>query len=175
MREHRRQLLARKEQLDLLIKNMDKSLAALEGRMTITDQEKFEGFKRELIEENEQKFGAEARAKYGDAAVDRSNEMLMGMTKEQYDRFVQLGEELMQTLKAAFATGDPAGELAQKAADMHRQWLAFTWPPYSKEAHAGLAQMYVDDERFTAYYDQDQPGLAKFLRDAILIYTGMAN
>lgn len=175
LRGHRRQLLARKEQLDLLIKNVDKSLAALEGRMTMTDQEKFEGFKRELIEENEQKFGAEARAKYGDAAVDRSNEMLMGMTKEQYDRFVQLGEELMQTLKAAFATGDPAGELAQKAADMHRQWLAFTWPHYSKEAHAGLAQMYVDDERFTAYYDQDQPGLAKFLRDAILIYTGMGN
>ena len=44
---------------------------------------------------------------------------------------------------------------------------------YSKEAHAGLAQMYVDDERFTAHYDEKQPGTAAFLRDAILIYTGM--
>lgn len=33
--------------------------------------------------------------------------------------------------------------------------------------------MYVDDERFTAYYDNNQPGMAKFLRDAIFIYTGM--
>jgi len=42
---------------------------------------------------------------------------------------------------------------------------------YSKEAHAGLAKMYVEDERFAAYYDKDQPGTAEFLRDAILIYT----
>jgi hypothetical protein len=79
----------------------------------------------------------------------------------------------MATLADAFKTGDPAGELAQKAADLHKQWLTFYWNDYSKEAHAGLAQMYVDDERFTAYYDKEQPGTAEFLRDAILIYTGM--
>ncbi|EMT45154.1 MerR family transcriptional regulator [Anoxybacillus flavithermus AK1] len=72
----------------------------------------------------------------------------------------------------AFLTGDPAGELAQKAADLHRQWLSYFWDHYSKEAHAGLAQMYVDDERFKAYYDQKQSGMAEFLRDAIFIYTG---
>ncbi|MFA6983864.1 MAG: TipAS antibiotic-recognition domain-containing protein, partial [Sedimentibacter sp.] len=43
---------------------------------------------------------------------------------------------------------------------------------YDKEAHANLAQMYVDDERFTAYYDKAQPGATEFLRDAIWIYTG---
>lgn len=43
---------------------------------------------------------------------------------------------------------------------------------YNKEAHAGLAQMYVDDQRFTVYYDQIQPGAARFLRETILIYTG---
>lgn len=70
-------------------------------------------------------------------------------------------------------TGDPAGPLAQKAADLHRQWLSFYWDNYTKEAHAGVAQMYVDDERFKAYYDRNQPGTAEFLRDAVLIYTGM--
>ena len=55
---------------------------------------------------------------------------------------------------------------------MHKDWLSYTWPNYTKEAHAGLAQMYVDDERFTAYYDKEQPGLAVFLRDAIFIFTG---
>ena len=58
---------------------------------------------------------------------------------------------LLATLKAAMATGNPGGELAQKAADLHRQWLCYFWPHYDKEAHAGLAQMYVDDERFTAF------------------------
>jgi len=95
------------------------------------------------------------------------------MTKEQYQKVDELSLEVLETLKAAYATGDPSGELAQKAADLHRQWLCFFWESYSKEAHAGVAQMYVDDERFTAYYDKEQPGAAKFLRDAILIYTGM--
>lgn len=31
----------------------------------------------------------------------------------------------------------------------------------------------ADKERFTAYYDKEQPGTAAFLRDAVLIYTGM--
>ena len=47
----------------------------------------------------------------------------------------------------------PKGELAQEVAKMHHRWLMYTWPSYSKEAHAGLAQMYVADERFTSYYD----------------------
>jgi hypothetical protein len=33
--------------------------------------------------------------------------------------------------------------------------------------------MYVDDERFKAHYDKEQPGTAEFLRDAIGIYTSI--
>jgi hypothetical protein len=35
--------------------------------------------------------------------------------------------------------------------------------------------MDVDDPRFTAYYDEKQPGAAAVFRDAILVYTGMKN
>ncbi len=77
------------------------------------------------------------------------------MTQAQYEEATKLGEEVLRVLHEAFLTGDPAGELAQKAADLHRQWLGYFWDHYSKEAHAGLAQMYVDDERFKAYYDQN--------------------
>lgn len=126
-----------------------------------------------MIEENERKYGKEIREKYGDEQVDKSNQIFKNMTKEQYEEVENLNKELMETLKMAMLKGDPAGELAQKAADLHRQWLSFYWGSYSKEAHAGVAQMYVDDERFTAYYDKEQPGTAKFLRDAVLIYTGV--
>lgn len=34
----------------------------------------------------------------------------------------------------------------------------------------GVTQMYVDDPRFTAYYDKIAVGCAAFLRDAVLIY-----
>jgi DNA-binding transcriptional MerR regulator len=172
LREHREKLLEKRAQLDALIENVNKTIAVTEGRIKMTNKEKFQGFKKNLIEENEKKYGKEIREKYGKDKVEKSNAKLMNMTEEEYDEVTALAEEVTKTLAEAFKTGDPAGELAQKAADLHKRWLTFYWTEYSKEAHAGLAQMYVDDERFTAYYDKEQPGTAEFLRDAIFIYTG---
>lgn len=137
----------------------------------MNDKEKFEGFKQKMIDENERKYGKESREKYGDKAVDKSNDKLKNMTQEQYEELEKLSSDFLSTLKQAFNSNDPASELAQKAADLHRQWLCYFWDFYSKEAHANLAQMYVDDKRFKEYYDNEQPGLANFLRDAINIYT----
>ncbi len=172
LREHREKLLDKRCQLDLLIASVDKTIASKERSIIMSDKEKFEGFNKELIEDNEEKYGKEIREKFGDEVVDRSNKKIKNMTKKDYDEVTSLGNEVMETLQAALQTGDPAGELAQKAADLHRQWLNFYWDSYTKEAHAGLARMYVDDERFKSYYDKEQPGTAEFLRDAILIYTG---
>jgi len=173
LKEHREKLFDKRKQLDMLIENVDKTIGVKERGIIMSDKDKFKGFKKKLVEENEKKYGKEIREKYGDETVNKSNAKLNNMTQEEYDEVNKLGEEVLKTLKDAFKTGDPAGELAQKAADLHRQWLSFYWDSYSKEAHAGVAQMYVADERFTAYYDKEQPGTAEFLRDAIFIYTGM--
>lgn len=171
LREHREKLFEKRAQLDLLISNVDKTIALTEGRITMSNKEKFEGFKQKLVDDNEKKYGKEVREKYGEEAVNRSNAKIKEMSQEQYEKVTMLATEVMETLHAAFKLGDPAGQLAQKAADLHRQWLSFYWDSYSKEAHAGVAQMYVDDQRFTAYYDEKYPGTAAFLRDAVLIYT----
>ncbi|OOM78745.1 HTH-type transcriptional activator mta [Clostridium puniceum] len=171
LKEHREKLLAKRNQLDMLIANVDNTIAECEGRIIMSDKEKFEGFKEKLIEENEKKYGSEIRKKYGNNMINASNEKFKNMTKGQYDEFEKLGQNLIETLKEAFLIKDPASDLAQKAADLHRTWLSYSWNNYSKKTHAGLVQMYVADERFTEYYDKEQPGLAAFLRDAVLIYT----
>lgn len=171
LKEHRDKLLEKRAQLDNLIDNVNRSIAHGEGRIIMSDQEKFEGFKQMLVDENEEKFGREVREKYGDEAVNEANQRVLNMTEEQHEEVTRLNAELMGTLRAALSTGNPGGELAQKAADLHRRWLSFYWPKYNKEAHACLAQMYVDDERFRAFYDKEQPGIAEFLRDAVQIYT----
>jgi len=168
LEEHREQLLDKRKQLDLLIANVEKTIALKEGRMTMTDKEKFEGFKQKMLNDNEKKYGK----KYGEDIVNKSNEKLKNMTQEDHEEVTRLANEITDTLAKAFKNGDPASETAQKAADLHKQWLTYFWSDYSKEAHAGLAQMYVDDDRFKAYYDEKQPGSAEFLRDAIHIYTG---
>lgn len=173
LKEHRTQLLEKRRQLDLLIANVEKTLDAKEGRRIMSDQEKFAAFKQKLIDENEQKYGKEIREKYGDQTIDRANQKVLNMTEEQYAEVKKLEQEVLDTLNEAFLTGDPASDLAQKAADLHRQWLSHFWESYTKEAHVGVTQMYVDDERFAAYYNRKHAGAAEFLRDAVLIYTGM--
>lgn len=136
----------------------------------MSKQAKFKAFKQQLVDENEKRYGQEARAKYGDKAVDGSNAKLKSMSQAQYAGVEALSKELNVTLEQAVRQGDPAGELAQKACALHKEWLCRYWPNYSKEAHAALAQTYVDDPRFAAYYDEIAPGAARFLRDALLIY-----
>ncbi|MDR2559809.1 MAG: MerR family transcriptional regulator [Oscillospiraceae bacterium] len=169
--EHLSMLQNKRERLDTLILNVTKSITAMKGEITMSNQEKFEGFKQALIDENEQKYGEEVRAKYGDAVVDESNANLKGLTQEQYNEGERLLAEFEATLKAAFATGDPAGEPAQQACDLHKQWLMVFYPHYSKEYHLGLAEMYVADERFKANYEKLAVGCTEFLRDAINIYA----
>ncbi|WP_113930004.1 MerR family transcriptional regulator [Bacillus sp. P14.5] len=170
--DHREKLVDKRHQLDQLIKNVDKTIAMKEGRRKMSDKEKFEGFKNKLVEDNERKYGNEIRTKYGEETVNQSNAKLQNMSQEQFEEANKLAEDIHTTLAQAYKTGDPSGDLAQKAAEMHKQWLMFYWTEYSKEGHAGLGDMYVEDERFKAYYDKDQDGIAQLLRDAIYIYTG---
>ena len=82
--------------------------------------------------------------------------------------------EVLDTLKEAYLTQDPAGELGQKAAELHTKWISFCWGSYDKETHANLTQMYVDDERFRKYYDNVNWELQSFQR-CVWIYTGIKN
>jgi DNA-binding transcriptional MerR regulator len=169
--DHRAQLIARRQQLDQLIANVEKTLAAAEGSLAMQDSEKFSGFKQRALDENDRKYGDEARARYGDEAYEQSRKQWMNMTEKQYAELAQVEADLFTALEAGMAEGDAAGAEAQKAAGLHRQWLAFQWGHYSPEAHAGVARMYAEDERFQAYYDRRKPGMAAFLRDAVLVYT----
>ena len=59
-------------------------------------------------------------------------------------------------------------------AEAHRAHLSRWFYECSPEIHAGLARMYVDDPRFTANIDKAKPGLAVYMRDAILANCGLA-
>lgn len=173
LKQHYSELLARRHQLDALIHNVEKTIFNKEGRIKMIDSEKFEGFKKKLVENNEKNYGKEIREKYGDEIVQKSNAQFINMTEGQYNEIQELQNNILETLKEAYKDGDPAGKLGQKAAELHAKWITFCWGDYNKEAHANLTQMYVDDERFKAYYDKEQPGCAEFLRDAVWIYAGM--
>jgi DNA-binding transcriptional MerR regulator len=95
--------------------------------------------------------------------------------RESMDALIANGRNtIIEKLATALAKRDPACEAAQEAAKLHREWLNMFWKDstHSKQTHLALAEMYVSDARFTAFYDEKLgPGAAQMLRDAIAIYT----
>ncbi len=172
LESHLAALRRRRAQVDTLIDNVSKTIDQLEGRIAMSDREKFEGFKERMLADNERMYGAEIRERYGDETVEISNRKFAGMSERQWKAQEALSSQIADTLKAAIATSDPAGELAQRACDLHRQWLCLFWPDgmYSKVAHRGLGEMYVNDGRFKAYYDAIDPQAATFLKQALDVY-----
>lgn len=84
----------------------------------------------------------------------------------------QVEEELFESLKEVIKTKDLSSMEAKNAFEKHKEWLGFTWNFYSKEAHVGLASMYVADERFTKYYDEKLgEGATKMLWEIINKYA----
>ena len=170
LESHLTALLDKRNQINTLIANVRKSILAAKGESVMADNEKFEGFKQKLVDVNERQYGAEIRERYGNAAVDGTNKKLMGMSEGDYNKSEKLRLEFEETIKTAFEQGSPASETAQRACDLHRQWLCCFYDGYCKEYHTGLAEMYVRDERFKAHYERIAVGIAEFLRDAVYIY-----
>ncbi len=165
-------LEARRRRLDALILTVEKTIEEAKGGTQMSDKEKFEAFKRQAVEANEEQYGREIREQYGPEAVEASNARLLSMTEEEHGQWKALEAEILSALAAAVRAGeDPAGPEGRRIAELHRRWLCRAWDKYTPQAHRGVAELYTADQRFTAYYDQEVPGCAAFLRDAVRAYT----
>lgn len=141
------------------------------------DSERFAALKQQAIAENERTYGAEARRRYGSDVVDASNAKVAGMDQRAWDEAQTQARRIGGLIAQIAASPDPAGtvddEPGRELCELHRGWLEHYWPDglYTPEAHRGLAETYVADERFAAYYDAFAPGGAQLLHDAIVRWS----
>ena len=105
-------------------------------------------------------------------SFDEANAAVMGLTQAQYQEWTDLGREIQEQLEAAVQAGlSPKGEEGKEIPALHRRWLTITGNRYDPAKHRGIAALYVEDPRFTAYYDKQVPGCARFLRDAVTYWA----
>lgn len=81
LENHYSQLIAKREQIDQLIATIEKTIDTRKGERSMSDKEKFEGFKKEAMKQNEESYGKEIREAYGDEVVNASNKKFMNMTE----------------------------------------------------------------------------------------------
>lgn len=166
---HREALQQRKQRLDTLIGNIDRTLSVLEGETQMSDQQRLEGFGQKLVEQNERSYGKEIREKYGDQAVQRSNAKVAAMSKEQWSALEQRRVAHYDAFAAAMPQGATSPQ-AMQAAQAYVQYLS-EFGEYPSQAIYGLADLYVQDQRFTQHFEAHTPGLAAFVRDALHAYV----
>ena len=140
--EHQQKLLEKRNEIDRLLASVQQTLHHYKGEINMSDQQKFEAFKQQRVQEYEEKYGKEIREK------DLFSKLAM------YQKSPKL-----------------TSQLAQEIFQLHKDWLMYSWSSYSPEAHKGLGLMYVGDERFTSYYEQHGAGFAEALNAIIQNYA----
>ena len=89
----RRMLLAKRMQLDEMIQTLDKTIQNIKGEITMSNKEKFKGFHF-----NENPYEKEARGRWGDAAVNQSNENINAMIKQQKEDLAEICNSIYRKL-----------------------------------------------------------------------------
>jgi len=113
---------------------------------------------------------AEAKARWGETdAYKDSQQRLAGYSKEDIAKAQLAMQEATNLVLNALKAGLPADSAeAMAGAEAHRKSITDWWYECNYEIHTGLATMYLADPRFTAHYESQHAGLAKYIHDAIM-------
>lgn len=111
----------------------------------------------------------EAEERWGNTeAYKQSAERAKNMTKEDFSRIGKEGDELMKEIAGNMDKGAKSPEI-QKLINRHYNNLRHFYEP-NLEMYRGLADMYVDDKRFAAYFEKYHKNLPEFMRDSMHYY-----
>jgi len=117
----------------------------------------------------ENPYADEARQRWGHTpSYQQSQERTARYTDADWAEIKSESADLVRRLAAAKRAGTPPdGPDATALAEEHRRQIDGRFYDCDHAVHRALGDMYVADPRFTANYDDVEPGLAQYLRDAI--------
>ena len=175
LRGHKRLIELKRQRLDGLLKTIDKTIKNMNdnknagkdaaGAKPLDGKDLYGGFTKEEMEKHKQ----EAKQRWGHTdAWKQSQERTKNWTKDDYARVKREQDALMEGFVANRAKGFKSAEV-QALVGKWRDGLRQFYEP-SLEMCRGLANMYVQDERFKANYEKFGEGMAEFMREAVLCY-----
>lgn len=167
----REQLAGRARRMEAILAAIDSALDALSKGTTMNEKDMFEVFG----DFDPAAYEVEVKERWGDTdAYAESARRTARYGKEDWKAIKAESQAIGTGLGAALALGATPGDPeVQALIERHRLQIDQRFYPCSKEMHANLGDMYVADPRFAANYEKIQPGLARFVRDAIRIAAGM--
>ena len=96
-------------------------------------------------------------------------------TKEDWERINKIQMNNLKELCDLYNSKVPHDNpMVQAVVEKSHKFIHDTFYPCTLEMFSGLGNMYITDERFTAYYEKFAPGLAAYYNDAIQHYSANA-
>lgn len=162
--DQKQMMQLKRSRIDELIQSIDNTITHMK-QDTIKSEELYDAFKDDDIKEYQE----EAKRKWGNTdPYKQSMQRVNKMSKQQMEQLKEDGKKFTQELADSMAYPIDSPQV-QQLIQKHYEGIQFFYD-CSLDMYRNLGKMYVDDPRFTAYYDKFRPGLAQFVRDAIAVY-----
>jgi DNA-binding transcriptional MerR regulator len=165
LRRQRAAVSARIDELHELVGAIDHALEAEMTEQPATTEELKEMFGDGFSDE----YAAEAEERWGDTdAWTQSQSRTKRYTRADWAEVKAEQDAVNAAFVAAMRAGlAPTSTEAMDAAEAHRRHIHERFYDLDHRVHRGLADMYVADPRFTKTYDDLEPRLAAYVREAI--------
>lgn len=166
LNDHRRLLEAKKKRLAGLLQTITRTMSKLQKKHAMNDEELYDFFD----DPEQKKLQEEARERWGNTKAWRqSQERTKHWRKEDYTRLKKDADVFMRKFASIMHQGIKSKEIQEMIAAHHTGIERFY--DCSIEMYKNLGDMYIQDSRFTAYYEKYAKGLAQFMRDAMHYYA----
>lgn len=121
----------------------------------MTKERKYEAFHREELNKNEEKQGEQVEERFGHENIDQADDKYVDMSQDEIQSKNEIESELFKQLDEIVDNGATL-ERQQKATDLHKEWLTYSWPTYTEERHLEMVNMYDEDARFREYFGDER-------------------
>jgi DNA-binding transcriptional MerR regulator len=163
LESQRDRLDAERSRLGDLVAAVDFAIGAERSGVRMNEKDMFEVFG----DFDPTEHAAEAKQRWPDKYAE-STARTSGYSKDQWKDAMSEMDTISKRFAAVAASGaDATSEEAKALAEEHRRHIDRWYYECSAEAHIGLADMYVADQRFTEYWEKYREGLAGYVHDAI--------
>lgn len=169
---HRERLVAERQRYSQLIQTIDRTVAEIEGKDTMSNADLYKGFSAEKQAEYEawliERYGEPMRAN-----VERSRKAHGSMSEAEREEAMKEFQSLEQGLAEGLRRGvDPESRVLDPLLDRHRAWVSRMWGrPCPPESYAGLADIYLAHPDFRTRYETIEPGFTEFMTTAMKAYA----
>jgi len=165
LEDQKKLIQLKRARLNKLLRTITTTITHMNNNSTQDQNEMYDVFKDEDVEQ----YQDEVKQRWGNtAAYAQSQARVSTMTKQEMEQLKADGKKHTQALADAMPKGIAHPDVQALIAQSHKGVNVFY--DCNLEMFRHLGKMYVEDPRFTAYYEKCAPGLAQFVHEAIDYY-----